>query len=88
MFNFNKTLFKQNKNIFKTLKKKLNTLICKIKNNLDSDNLTEDQISIQDSAYQFAKNELAPFAHEWDKKKIFPLDVYKKAAEIGFAGNI
>ncbi len=26
-----------------------------------------------------------PFAAEWDEKKHFPKDVYKKAADLGFA---
>ena len=48
--------------------------------------MTEDQQTIQESAYNFAKNELLPNAHEWDMKKHFPKDVYRKAAEMGFAG--
>ena len=41
---------------------------------------------IQEMAYGFAKSELEPFASEWDKTKHFPMDVYKKAAELGFGG--
>jgi alkylation response protein AidB-like acyl-CoA dehydrogenase len=41
---------------------------------------------IQELAYNFASSELEPNAAEWDKKKHFPKDVYKKAAELGFAG--
>lgn len=52
---------------------------------MDSTALTEEQKTIQESAYAFAKNEFAPFAREWDEKKIFPKNVYKKAAELGFA---
>lgn len=40
---------------------------------------------IQQTAFDFAKSDLAPFAAEWDEKKHFPKDVYKKAAELGFA---
>lgn len=40
---------------------------------------------IQELAYNFAASELEPHAAEWDKKKHFPKDVYKKAAELGFA---
>ena len=36
-------------------------------------------------AYNFAATELEPNAAEWDEKKHFPLDVYRKAAELGFA---
>ena len=52
---------------------------------MDSGFLTEDQKTIQESAYLFAKNEFMPFAREWDEKKIFPKDVYRKAAEMGFS---
>lgn len=41
---------------------------------------------IQEMAYGFAKAELEPYAAEWDKTKHFPMDQYKKAAELGFAG--
>jgi len=41
---------------------------------------------IQKTAYDFSKQELEPHAAEWDEKQHFPLDVYKKAAELGFAG--
>lgn len=53
---------------------------------MNSQGLTEDQKLIQDLAYNFAQNELEPYAAEWDKKKHFPMDQYKKAAELGFAG--
>ena len=52
----------------------------------DSVGLTDDQSTIQDTALNFAKNELLPFAAEWDEKKHFPKDVYRKAAELGFGG--
>lgn len=48
--------------------------------------LDEEQKLIQKTAYDFAAQELAPHAAEWDEKKHFPMDVYKKAAELGFAG--
>ena len=48
--------------------------------------LDEEQKLIQKTAYDFANQELAPHAAEWDETKHFPLDVYKKAAEVGFAG--
>lgn len=47
--------------------------------------LEEDQKLIQQTAYQFAETELRPNAAEWDEKKHFPRDVYKRAAELGFA---
>jgi alkylation response protein AidB-like acyl-CoA dehydrogenase len=51
----------------------------------NSETLSDTQISVQNAAYEFAKNELFPFAAEWDAKKHFPKDVYRKAAELGFA---
>jgi alkylation response protein AidB-like acyl-CoA dehydrogenase len=41
---------------------------------------------IQEMAYGFAKTELEPHAAEWDRTKHFPMDVYKKSAELGFGG--
>ncbi len=48
--------------------------------------LDEEQKLIQKTAYDFAERELEPHAAEWDEKKHFPMDVYKKIAELGFAG--
>ncbi|HEY3813695.1 MAG TPA: isobutyryl-CoA dehydrogenase [Caulobacteraceae bacterium] len=48
--------------------------------------LTEDQRAIQDAARQFAEAEFLPHSAEWDEKKHFPVDVMRKAAELGFAG--
>src|SRR5882757_724323 len=49
-------------------------------------NLTEDQRAIEDAARAFAAAELAPHSARWDEEKHFPVDVLKKAAELGFAG--
>jgi len=49
-------------------------------------NLTDDQTAIQDAARAFALAELAPHSSRWDEKKHFPVDVLRKAAELGFAG--
>ena len=51
-----------------------------------SQGLSEEQIQFQDMALDFAENEMLPYAEEWDQKKIFPEDVFKKAAELGFGG--
>ena len=48
--------------------------------------LSEDQSSFYELARDFADNEMRPFAQEWDEKGEFPLDVYKKCADLGFAG--
>jgi hypothetical protein len=48
--------------------------------------LTEDQRAIQEAARAFADAEFAPNAARWDEEKIFPVDVMRRAAELGFAG--
>ena len=49
-------------------------------------NLTEDQRAIEDAARAFAMAELAPHSARWDEDSHFPVDVMRKAAELGFAG--
>ena len=48
--------------------------------------LTEDERAIDDAARAFAAAELAPHSARWDEEKHFPVDVLRKAAELGFAG--
>jgi alkylation response protein AidB-like acyl-CoA dehydrogenase len=48
--------------------------------------LTDDQLAIQEMARNFAAEELAPHAAEWDEKRHFPVDVIRKAASLGLAG--
>lgn len=47
--------------------------------------LTEDQRAILDMAERFTADEITPNAAEWDEKHIFPSDVLRKGAELGFA---
>ena len=47
--------------------------------------LNEEQGAIAQVAEDFGMNELAPHALEWDRKKHMPVDVLKRAAELGFA---
>jgi len=47
--------------------------------------LTEEQRLIQDTARQFAREHMLPNAAEWDERKVFPKDVMRQAAELGFA---
>ena len=49
-------------------------------------NLNEDQQAFQEAARAFAQGEMAPYAAEWDEKKIFPKDTFIKAGELGFMG--
>lgn len=49
-------------------------------------NLTEDQQAYVDAARAFAEKELKPFAAQWDKDHHFPIEVFRKAGEMGFMG--
>ncbi|WP_299812288.1 isobutyryl-CoA dehydrogenase [uncultured Roseibium sp.] len=48
--------------------------------------LNEDQRAFQDMAASFSRDELAPFAKEWDEESHFPVPTLRKAAALGFAG--
>ena len=47
--------------------------------------LTDDQREIQELARRFTADRITPNAAEWDEKHIFPRDVIKEAADLGFA---
>jgi alkylation response protein AidB-like acyl-CoA dehydrogenase len=47
--------------------------------------LADDQLAVREMALQFAAEELAPHALEWDETKHFPVDVLRKAASLGLA---
>jgi alkylation response protein AidB-like acyl-CoA dehydrogenase len=46
--------------------------------------LTEDQLAIQEMAQKFTADAITPHAAEWDEKHIFPRDVIKQSAELGY----
>ncbi|WP_420141946.1 acyl-CoA dehydrogenase family protein [Sphingomonas sp.] len=46
--------------------------------------LTEDQSAIQEMARRFTAQAITPHAAEWDERHLFPRDVVKAAAELGF----
>lgn len=48
--------------------------------------LTEDQYAFQDMARNFAQNEMAPYAGEWDEHSTFPEDTLRAGAALGFGG--
>ena len=48
--------------------------------------LTEDQVAIRDMARDFAAQEIAPHAVEWDEKKHFPVETLRAAAALGMGG--
>ena len=43
-------------------------------------------VAIQDAARNFAAAEFAPNSARWDAEHHFPVNVMRKAAELGFAG--
>ena len=48
--------------------------------------LTDEQRALRDTAAEFAAEHLAPHAIEWDQAKHFPVDVLRKAAQLGMGG--
>ncbi|HSE77722.1 MAG TPA: isobutyryl-CoA dehydrogenase [Alphaproteobacteria bacterium] len=48
--------------------------------------LSEEQRQFQEMARNFAAEQMAPFAAEWDENCVFPVETLRKAAELGFAG--
>ena len=46
--------------------------------------LNDEQRQIAATARAFAQKEMAPFAAEWDANSHFPVDVIRKAGELGF----
>lgn len=64
-------------------------LITDLKNILQNTmdfSLNPEQSSIQKMARQFAQENLAPFAKQWDMEGVFPVGTMRKAASLGFAG--
>ena len=45
---------------------------------------TPEQTAFQDAARDFSRQELAPHAADWDRNSHFPVDVLKRAGELGF----
>lgn len=50
--------------------------------------LTEEQRAIQEAARDFARREVDPIVDEHDEAQKYPMEVMKKAAELGFLGVI
>jgi alkylation response protein AidB-like acyl-CoA dehydrogenase len=49
---------------------------------------TGEQNQLRKSVRDFAESEIRPHVLEWDENQIFPLDVIKKAGELGMMGAI
>ncbi|WP_020592299.1 acyl-CoA dehydrogenase family protein [Kiloniella laminariae] len=50
--------------------------------------LSEEHILIRETARDFSREQLAPFAAEWDKKSLFPKDAISAMGELGFMGML
>lgn len=50
--------------------------------------LTEEQRMIQDMAYKFAVNEMAPVAQDYDREEKFGREIWQKACQAGLVGSI
>ena len=48
--------------------------------------LSDQQIAFVDAAGEFARDQLAPNAANWDEQKIFPVETIRLAGELGFCG--
>ena len=48
--------------------------------------LSEEQHAIQDTAREFARAEMMPYARDWDENSTFPVETLRKAAALGFGG--
>lgn len=48
--------------------------------------LTEEQHAFQATAREFAREEMAPHARDWDEGSVFPVEALRKAAALGFGG--
>ena len=50
--------------------------------------LTDEQILLRDTARDFARNELAPHAAEWDREARFPKEALAELGKLGFMGML
>src|SRR5436305_13118343 len=48
--------------------------------------LTEEQRAMKETARAFGREEMMPFARQWDEEEFFPVDTLRRAAALGFAG--
>ncbi len=48
--------------------------------------LTEDQLAVQKLFHEFAENEIRPVAAELDQSPRYPIELFRKAGELGFFG--
>lgn len=48
--------------------------------------LDDSHIMFYESCLKFTEQELSPYAYEWEEAEIFPVELYKKAADAGLLG--
>jgi len=48
--------------------------------------LSDEHKMLRETVRDFVKNEIAPYAREIDEKAQFPLDIFRKMADLGFIG--
>ena len=46
----------------------------------------EEHKMLQDAVREFAEKEIMPYGKEYDESKKYPMEIYKKAAKLGFIG--
>ncbi len=49
---------------------------------------TEDQLAIRETAHDFARERLAPFAAQWDREARLPREVLREMGALGFFGML
>ena len=47
---------------------------------------SEQQLMIQQMVEDFANKEIQPIINKWDEHQIFPIDLFKKAGDLGLMG--
>ena len=50
--------------------------------------LTQEQEQIRDMLRDFAREQLAPFAAEWDRNATFPREALRQLGELGVCGMV
>jgi alkylation response protein AidB-like acyl-CoA dehydrogenase len=48
--------------------------------------LSEEQRAMKETAHAFARDEMMPYARQWDEEEFLPIDTLRRAAGLGFAG--
>ncbi|WP_457591509.1 acyl-CoA dehydrogenase family protein [Geoglobus sp.] len=48
--------------------------------------MSEEHRMLQEAVREFAEKEIMPYGREYDEKKEYPMDIYRKAAKLGYIG--